>query len=125
MLTAIPSGWYIIPRHFHPIRSREGSVYRFCLSVLWCIITALVTPGFSQAAPGTPTGQDGAVMVLIPAGEFIMGTSTSLRDGGRDEYPERRMFLDAFYLDTFEVTNARYLQFMTATGHRAPEHPRN
>jgi sulfatase modifying factor 1 len=75
--------------------------------------------------PPTVTGKDGAPMSLIPAGEFLMGTSLSNRDGGRDEYPERRIFLDAFYMDTYEVTNGRYLEFVKATGHRIPEHPRD
>jgi formylglycine-generating enzyme required for sulfatase activity len=73
----------------------------------------------------TLTGKDGAPMVLIPAGEFLMGTSLSNRDGGRDEYPERRIFLDSFYIDAYEVTNGRYLEFIKATGHRVPEHPRD
>ena len=75
--------------------------------------------------PKTITGRDGAPLLLIPAGEFLMGTPLSNRDGGRDEYPQRRIFLDAFYLDVYEVTNARYLDFMKATGHRVPENPRD
>ena len=75
--------------------------------------------------PKTVTGKDGAPMSLIPFGEFLMGTSLSNRDGGRDEYPERRISLDAFYMDIYEVTNGRYLEFVKATGHRIPEHPRD
>jgi len=75
--------------------------------------------------PKTFTGKDGAPMMLIPAGEFLMGTALSNRDGGRDEYPERRIYLDAFYMDTFEITNGRYLEFVKATGHRIPEHTRD
>lgn len=76
-------------------------------------------------AASTIPGRDGAPMVLIPAGEFLMGTSLSHRDGGRDEYPQRRVSLPPFYIDVYEVTNGRYLQFITATGHRVPEHPRD
>src|SRR5438309_12014587 len=74
--------------------------------------------------PPTVTGKDGAPMSLIPAGEFLMGTALNNRAGGRDEYPERRIPLDARYLDIYEVTNSRYLEFVQATGHRLPEHPR-
>ena len=70
-------------------------------------------------------GKDGAPMVLIPAGDFLMGTPLSNRDGGRDEYPQRLISLDAFYMDVYEVTNGRYLDFITATGHRFPENPRD
>ncbi len=68
-------------------------------------------------------GKDGAPMVLVPAGPFPMGVPPGARDGGRDEYPRHEVFLDAYYIDTFEVTNGRYLEFMTNTGHRPPKHP--
>ena len=90
-------------------------------------IPVLILATRLQAAPLTlhHTGKDGAPTVLIPAGEFLMGTSLSNRDGGRDEYPQRRVSLDAFYMDVYEVTNGRYLAFIAGTGHRVPEHPRD
>ena len=59
-------------------------------------------------------------MVLIPPGEFIMGTPDG-SDGLADEHPERRVYLSGFFLDRFEVTNAAYFEFTQATNHRAPE----
>ena len=53
-------------------------------------------------------------MVLIPAGPFVRGT----KHGGFDEQPERSIFLDAFLIDRYEVTNHQYEQFVAATGHR-------
>ncbi len=73
----------------------------------------------------TVVGNDGAPMVLIPAGVFPMGVPAGDRDGGRDEYPRHEVFLDAYFIDQFEVTNARYLNFVKATGHRIPSHPTN
>jgi formylglycine-generating enzyme required for sulfatase activity len=64
------------------------------------------------------TGKDGAPMVLVPAGEFIMGSN----DGGADEKPERRVTLEAFYMDKYEVTTTRYAAFMQATGRKEPGH---
>ena len=61
---------------------------------------------------------DGAEMVLIPAGEFLMGSPEG--GGDDDEHPQHTVFVDAFYMDKYEVTNAQYKQFMDATGHRAP-----
>ncbi|HGJ66546.1 TPA: formylglycine-generating enzyme family protein [bacterium] len=55
-------------------------------------------------------------MVLIPAGEFQMGSNY----GNRDERPIHTVYLDAFYMDVYEVTNAQYKIFIDATGHRAP-----
>jgi formylglycine-generating enzyme required for sulfatase activity len=34
------------------------------------------------------------------------------------EIPRHRVSLDAFYIDKYEVTNARFQQFVQATGHR-------
>ena len=64
----------------------------------------------------TTQGEDGAEMVLVPAGEFWMGSE----DGGADEKPRHRVTLDAFYIDKHEVTNARYGRFMGATGRSVP-----
>lgn len=56
-------------------------------------------------------------MIYIPAGEFIMGS-----DEGEnyDEQPKRKVFLDAFYIDEYLVTNAQYKEFIESTGHKAP-----
>jgi formylglycine-generating enzyme required for sulfatase activity len=44
-------------------------------------------------------------MIYIPAGEFIMGSDSGLDD---DALPEHRVYLDAFWIDKFEVTNGQY-----------------
>lgn len=66
---------------------------------------------------------DGAVMHLIPAGEFEMGDHFG--DGQSDERPVHTVYLDAFYMDETEVTNDRYEAFVEATGHRTPYHWEN
>lgn len=58
-------------------------------------------------------------MVRIPAGEFIRGTNA----GGYNERPQNTVYLDAFWIDRFEVTNHHYLEFVSATGHRQPGPP--
>ena len=73
---------------------------------------------------GSPTGKDGAPMIVVPAGSFPMGVPEGARDGGRDEYPRHDVFVDTFAIDTFEVTNGRYLEFVKSTGHRVPQNPR-
>lgn len=40
-------------------------------------------------------------VVYIPAGEFLMGSNS----GRADERPERLVYLDAFEIDRYEVTN--------------------
>ena len=56
-------------------------------------------------------------MVLVPAGEFIMGD-----DSIHDASPKRKIYLNAFYMDKDEVTNAEYAKFCRATGYRTPRH---
>lgn len=54
-----------------------------------------------------------AGMVLVPAGEFWMGSDEV--DAEPDERPLRKVFVPAFYIDRFEVTNRRFRELM-------PEH---
>ena len=69
-------------------------------------------------------------MVTIPAGEFTMGRTRETSDDKtnmrpmilRDDRPAHKVFLDAFSIDTHEVTHAQYEAFINATGHRAPYH---
>lgn len=53
-------------------------------------------------------GQDGAEMVLIPAGAFLMGSST----GEAEESPIHSVHLDDFYMDRYAVTHAQYKVFV-------------
>ena len=64
--------------------------------------------------PRTFTSRDGAEMVLIPAGEFQMGSN----DGDGDEKPVHTVYVDAFYMDKYEVTIGQYKTFVRATEHR-------
>lgn len=56
-------------------------------------------------------------MVLIPEGEFLMGSD----HGHIDETSVHKVYLDAYYIDKYEVTNKQYREFVKATGHRAPK----
>ena len=51
-------------------------------------------------------------MVLIPAGSFEMGSDDPEADA--DEQPVHTVHLDAFYMDTHEVTNAQFKAFVDA-----------
>jgi len=57
-------------------------------------------------------------MVLVPAGEYIMGKDS---EGELDFSPAHKVILKSFYIDKHEVTNGDYLNFCTETGHRLPE----
>ncbi len=62
-----------------------------------------------------------ADMVLIPAGNFQMGSYS----GDSDEKPVHTVYVNAFYMDKYEVTNAQYKKFIDANPqwqkHRIPD----
>ncbi len=80
---------------------------------------ALLCLACAAAADGPPaevTWRDGAVMVLVPAGPFVMGSA----EGAAEESPPHRRELPAFYIDRTEVTRDQYAAFLRATGARPP-----
>ena len=54
-------------------------------------------------------------MVLIPAGEFWMGSPDG--EGMKIEHPRHKVYLDAYWIDKYEVTNADFARFVKDTGH--------
>lgn len=57
--------------------------------------------------------KDEVPMVLIPAGEFQMGSDT----GQADEKPVHTVYVDAFHIDVRPVTNEDYKKFVDANPH--------
>lgn len=90
------------------------------------IVTATTVPTRTATKPrptptsGFPTqrAQDGAVMILIPAGEFPMGSSPSDPATQNDQIPIHTVFLDAFWIDREEVTNGQFRKFVAETGYK-------
>ena len=54
--------------------------------------------------------------MVIPAGTFLMGSAHA----HRNERPVHEVYLDAYFIDMYEVTNAQYKEFMDATSYKAP-----
>ena len=87
--------------------------------------TVELAPQQPQTPPSTMVGNDGAAMLLVPAGEFLMGSDAdeiarlAIKQAlVEDEMPRHRVYLDIFYIDQYEVTNAHFQQFVHATGYR-------
>jgi formylglycine-generating enzyme required for sulfatase activity len=83
------------------------------------------------SANSAPVPQDD--MILIPAGEFLMGSDEQeitntwrQNDGGwkREDYisayPQRKIALADFYIDKKEISNSDYKMFIEATERAAP-----
>ncbi|MFM8552602.1 MAG: formylglycine-generating enzyme family protein [Nitrospiraceae bacterium] len=65
---------------------------------------------------GGPTGKDGAPMIVIPEGEFLMGAS----DAASNERPEHKVWLKSYAIDQYEVTIGLYAKFLEAAKHGPP-----
>jgi formylglycine-generating enzyme required for sulfatase activity len=55
-------------------------------------------------------------MVVVPAGEFTMGSS----GGDPDELPVHKVYVDAFFMDKHQVAVGQYARFLEATHHERP-----
>ncbi len=86
--------------------------------------TPAQSPTIGQDASGKPAppvqaseiiGKDGAVMLLVQAGSFQMGTD--------DKYsgPIHTVSLDSFYLDQYEVTVEQYAKFLETSKWEEPK----
>jgi len=65
-------------------------------------------------------------LILIPAGEFLMGSDPNTDKQARDnEQPQHTVYLPDYYIAKTPVTNAQYNRFVGATGHQVPTHWEN
>ena len=76
---------------------------------------------------------DGALMVYVPAGTFIMGMNAdraqqlaqqlgykSYHDIAAEEwFPERKVYVEGFFVDKCEVTQERWRRFVAATDYKS------
>ncbi len=77
-------------------------------------VPASPVPPVPQVVESRLWEADGAEMVLVPAGDFVMGSE----ELGDDEAPAHQVHLDAFWIDRHEVSNERFARFVAATGYR-------
>lgn len=100
--------------------------------------SVLLTPAPTEAPPtetsvalpsATPTlgvgsvrvsASDGMAQVFVPAGEFLMGAAETDRNATAFERPQHSVYVDAFWIDQTEVTNAMYAACVEAGGCLVP-----
>ncbi len=89
------------------------------------------TPATLVAPAGTPvptptlgigstmvSDKDGMLLLYVPAGNFLMGSSDSDSQASSDEKPQHTVYLDAFWIDKTEVTNVQFQKFEDATSYQ-------
>src|SRR5262245_39408441 len=95
-----------------------GSRPRAALAIVLVVMLSDVSsPGHVQM----DRGPDHVEMVLIPAGEFLMGSDAA--DSNADERPAARIMVNAFLIDRLEVTNRRYRRCVEADACSPPLGP--
>ena len=80
-------------------------------------------PAFSATVPNPDPAPSPAPagMKWVPGGEFSMGSvdPVGLEHGGHDSMPDtrpiHRVYVDAFWMDETELTNAQFAKFVAAT----------
>ena len=90
------------------------------------IVALLISAVFAlfAAAQGKVTAEEAKAiakqgprgMVWVPGGEFTMGWDGP--EARFEEKPAHRVRVDGFWMDSAEVTNARFGAFVEATGYR-------
>jgi formylglycine-generating enzyme required for sulfatase activity len=79
----------------------------FLLATASCSRAGAV-PRCTQIGQTWSSPVDGAVLVCVPAGDFIMGASPNDPNAKGVEQPAHNVFVDAFWIDQTEVTNAQF-----------------
>ncbi len=91
------------------------------MKTLVTILALLGTWGFSPNVFGeypVSMEKDPVEMVNIPSGTFIRGSASG--EGRLDEQPKRKIYVNSFAIDKYEVSNVRYKAFLDETLHKPP-----
>ena len=73
--------------------------------------------GSPAGVPFTPPADLGT-MVLVPEGNFLMGTDSASSAGDADELPQAQIHLPAYYIDKYPVTNRQFHNFVISAGYK-------
>lgn len=82
--------------------------------------TRTPTPTPTYTVTPTPTRRPATEMVYVPAGAFLMGSTDADPDANSDEKPQHLVYLDAYWIDRTETTNAMYSRCVQAGACQPP-----
>jgi formylglycine-generating enzyme required for sulfatase activity len=75
------------------------------------IFTEDVPPADARIGDVWISPVDGAELVYVPAGDFLMGVATVESNAQKDEAPQHSVTVGGFWIDRTEVTNAMFAEF--------------
>ena len=84
-----------------------------CLLIA-CLLGVTGSIAQAQQASQKVSGFDGATLVHVPSGWFVMGG----KSGDKDERPPRKIFVSGFWIDQTEATAERFARFVAQTGYK-------
>ena len=87
------------------------------LGTSFSLVALTLLAGVCPAQAGNDRPVDLTDMVLIPAGEVTLGND----QGNAASKPRHKVYLDAFYIDKFEVTNEKFARFLNEHGRMKAE----
>lgn len=91
-----------------------------CL-LLTCFLGVTAISAQAQKIRKKTSGFDGAALVHVPPGWFVMGS----KSGDKDERPPRKVFVSGFWIGQTEVTAERFARFVAQTGYKTTAEKRN
>lgn len=112
VLIGVSSGWFteiFFSTSAPPITEAPAATEMFAETVAATEIPTVSTSVAYDIGSTMVSEVDGMTLVYVPEGEFIMG-----RDEHGDEFPQHQVYLDAYWIDQTEVTNAMYEQCVNA-----------
>ena len=86
--------------------------------ILIFIASSCFVLNVANAAENTIKLEAGPELVLIPSGEFIMGS-----DEQKHTAPPHKVKVNSFYIGKYEVTNGQYKKFCDAKKKKYPKNP--
>lgn len=104
----------------------------FCAGIIICVTLVMYGLNYRQTGSLIPWkiktrqamplkdvhGQVIGNMIMIPAGEFLMGATHMDMIAGEDEKPALRVRMPAYLIDRTEVTNQQYCRFLSEVGNQ-------
>ena len=87
--------------------------------LVWLLILFVgLLPAAGTALADSSQAEEPADMVLMPAGEFLMGSPEG--KGRKDEYPQHKVYLDAYWIDRYEVTGGDFEKYLAQNPKQHP-----